>query len=142
MDNVLLALHIVLAVFLIGVVLLQRSEGGALGIGGGGGGFMSGRSAGSALTRTTVILAVGFFATSIGLGLMARSNVAPAKSVTETAAPADTTPTAPAPDGADGSKSGESGESKTAPQPDSQPAPPEPAESAPGETPEPPAPRN
>ena len=45
------------AMALVGVVLLQRSEGGALGIGGGGGGFMTGRSAGNALTKTTAILA-------------------------------------------------------------------------------------
>ncbi|MFP4002991.1 MAG: preprotein translocase subunit SecG, partial [Alphaproteobacteria bacterium] len=72
MDTIILTLHIIIAVFLIGVILLQRSEGGALGIGGGGGGggLMGGRSAASALTRTTVILAVGFFATSFGLGFL------------------------------------------------------------------------
>ena len=59
-------------VALVGVVLLQRSEGGALGIGGGGGGgnFMSARGAANALTRTTAILAAAFFATSIGLGIL------------------------------------------------------------------------
>ena len=49
MTTVLLVIHIMIALALIAVVLLQRSEGGALGIGGGGGGFMTGRSAGNAL---------------------------------------------------------------------------------------------
>jgi len=66
---------------LVGVVLLQRSEGGALGIGGGGGGggggFMSARGAANALTRTTGILAVAFFATSLSLGLLAKYNASP-----------------------------------------------------------------
>ena len=48
MSTVLLLIHIMVALALVGVVLLQRSEGGALGIGGGGGGFMTGRSAGNA----------------------------------------------------------------------------------------------
>ena len=59
------------AVALVGVILLQRSEGGALGIGGGGGGFMTGRSAGNALTKTTAILAACFFATSLVLSILA-----------------------------------------------------------------------
>ena len=68
MIAVLLVVHIMVAVSLIGVVLLQRSEGGALGIGGGGGGgFMTGRGAGNALTKTTAVLAAMFFATSMGL---------------------------------------------------------------------------
>ena len=57
---------------LVAVVLLQRSEGGALGIGGGGGGnFMSARGAANALSRTTAILATVFFITSITLGILA-----------------------------------------------------------------------
>lgn len=72
MITLVLIFHIVIAVALIGVVLLQRSEGGALGIGGNpGGGIMSGRGAASALTRTTAILAVAFIATSIILALLA-----------------------------------------------------------------------
>lgn len=66
MTTVLLVVHMIIAVAMIVMVLLQRSEGGALGIGGGGG-MMSGRSLGNALTRTTAILAAIFFATSIGL---------------------------------------------------------------------------
>ena len=72
MTTVLLVIHIMIAVALICVVLLQRSEGGALGIGGGGG-FMTGRSAGNALTKTTAVLAAAFFATSLSLTLIARN---------------------------------------------------------------------
>src|SRR5260370_33149989 len=59
--------HVLIALALIGVVMLQKSEGGALGMGGGGGmsGFMTGRSTANLLTRTTAILAVIFFRTSI-----------------------------------------------------------------------------
>ncbi|MGB3038854.1 MAG: preprotein translocase subunit SecG, partial [Methyloceanibacter sp.] len=64
MTTVLLVINIMIALALIAVVLLQRSEGGALGIGGGGGGFMTGRSAGNALPKTTAVLAAAFFATS------------------------------------------------------------------------------
>ena len=78
MSTVLLLIHVMVAVALVGVVLLQRSEGGALGIGGGGGGgggFMTGRSAGSALTKTTAILAACFFVTSLSLSILASRNV-------------------------------------------------------------------
>jgi preprotein translocase subunit SecG len=72
MSTVILLIHVMVAVALVGVVLLQRSEGGALGIGGGGGGgFMTGRSAGNALTKTTAILAACFFATSLTLSILA-----------------------------------------------------------------------
>jgi preprotein translocase subunit SecG len=71
MSTVLLLIHVMVAVALVGVILLQRSEGGALGIGGGGGGFMTGRSAGNALTKTTAILAACFFATSLVLSILA-----------------------------------------------------------------------
>ena len=72
MQTVLLVLHLLIALALIGVVLLQRSEGGALGMGGGGGGgsLFSARGVGNTLTRTTAILAVIFFITSIGLTLL------------------------------------------------------------------------
>ena len=66
-----------IVVALVGVVLLQRSEGGALGIGGGSGGLMSARGAADALTRTTGILAAAFFATSIALGILARYEARP-----------------------------------------------------------------
>ena len=71
MTTVLLLIHVMVAVALVGIVLLQRSEGGALGIGGGGGGFMTGRSAGNALTKSTAVLAACFFATSLALSILA-----------------------------------------------------------------------
>ncbi len=72
MATIILVIHLMIAVALVAVVLLQRSEGGALGIGGGGGGgFMSGRGVGSALTRATAILAAAFFVTSLALGIIA-----------------------------------------------------------------------
>ncbi len=75
METVLLVVHLIIALALIGVVLLQRSEGGALGIGGGGGGgggnLFTARGVGNALTRTTAYLAVGFFLTSIALTIIA-----------------------------------------------------------------------
>ncbi|MEM9168342.1 MAG: preprotein translocase subunit SecG [Pseudomonadota bacterium] len=72
MTTVLLTVHTLIVLALIGIVLVQRSEGGALGIGGGGGGgFMSGRGAANVLTRTTSILAALFFSTSIALAFVA-----------------------------------------------------------------------
>lgn len=74
MTTVLIVIHLMVVLALIAVILLQRSEGGALGMGGGGGGggLMSGRGVGNLLTRTTAILAMAFFATSIGLTIIAR----------------------------------------------------------------------
>ncbi len=72
MIEVILTIHVLIVLGLIGIVLLQRSEGGALGIGGGGGGgFMTSRGAANALTRTTSVLAALFFATSISLAIFA-----------------------------------------------------------------------
>jgi preprotein translocase subunit SecG len=71
MQTVLIVIHLMIVVALVGVVLLQRSEGGGLGIGGGSG-FMTARGAANALTRATGILAIAFFATSLSLSLLAR----------------------------------------------------------------------
>jgi len=71
MQTVLLVIHLMVVAALVGVVLLQRSEGGALGIGGGGG-FMTSRGTANVLTRTTAILAAIFFATSIALSVLPR----------------------------------------------------------------------
>ncbi len=71
MQTVLIVIHLMVVIALVGVVLLQRSEGGGLGIGGGSG-FMTARGAANALTRSTAILAVAFFATSLALSLLAR----------------------------------------------------------------------
>ncbi len=73
MATVLLVIHLMIASALVAVVLLQRSEGGALGMGGGGaGGFMTGRGTANMLTRVTAGLAAGFFLTSISLTLLAQ----------------------------------------------------------------------
>jgi len=74
MSTVILLIHVMIALAMVGVILLQRSEGGALGIGGGGGGgggFMTGRGAGNALTKATAILAACFFVTSLTLSILA-----------------------------------------------------------------------
>ncbi len=73
MFEILLAVHLVICIALVGAILLQRSEGGgALGIGGGGpGNMMSGRSASNLIVRTTQVLGAMFFATSLGLTLIA-----------------------------------------------------------------------
>lgn len=77
-ENLLLVFHLIVAILLIGVVLMQRSEGGALGIGGGGGGgggpgggLFSARGAASTLTRMTAVLAAIFMLTSITLAILA-----------------------------------------------------------------------
>ncbi|MGB3624682.1 MAG: preprotein translocase subunit SecG [Henriciella sp.] len=71
--TVILVIHILVSLVLVGVVLMQRSEGGALGIGGGGGGggLMSGRGAAGALVRTTIIFGGIFFVTSLVLTTIA-----------------------------------------------------------------------
>ena len=71
METVLIVVHLMVVLALVGVVLLQRSEGGGLGIGGGSG-FMTARGAANALTRATAILAAAFFATSLVLSIVAR----------------------------------------------------------------------
>lgn len=71
METILIVIHLMVVLALVGVVLLQRSEGGGLGIGGGSG-FMTARGAANALTRTTAILAIAFFATSLALSILAR----------------------------------------------------------------------
>ena len=75
MENVILAIHLILALLLIGVVLLQRSEGGGLGMGSAGG-VVSGRSAATALGKVTWIFAGMFIATSITLTVLAAKNSA------------------------------------------------------------------
>ena len=114
MDVILLVIHLLIAIAMICVVLLQRSEGGALGIGGGGGGgmsgFMTGRSAANLLTRITAVLAALFFMTSMGLtwlGGASRSGGEGIVTPAGTSAPATpgpaTTGTAPTPPTAPGS---------------------------------------
>ena len=82
MENFVLFLNIILAILLIGSVLLQKSEGGALGIGVSQDNFISSRSAGSFLTKSTAIIATLFIVTSISLTIMSKENL-PTKSVLE-----------------------------------------------------------
>jgi preprotein translocase subunit SecG len=77
MQHVVIVIHLMLVLALIGVVLLQRSEGGGLGIGGGSG-FMTSRGTGNLLTTTTAILAGLFFLTSLVLSILAGMNRKPA----------------------------------------------------------------
>lgn len=76
METVLIVVHLMIVLALVGVVLVQRSEGGGLGIGGGSG-FMTARGAANALTRATAILAAAFFITSLGLSILARYGTKP-----------------------------------------------------------------
>lgn len=72
METVILVIHMLIAVALVGLILIQKSEGGGLGIGGGTmGGMMTARGSANLLTRSTAILAGLFFTTSIVLALMA-----------------------------------------------------------------------
>lgn len=102
--NILLVIQIVICVALVGVILLQRSEGGALGMGGGGGGFMTARGAGNLLTRTTAILATLFFIVSFGLTILGNaerssSSVTDRTDITRApTAPADAQAPVPTPD--------------------------------------------
>lgn len=99
LASVLLVVHLMIAAALVGVVLLQRSEGGALGIGGGGGGggFLTGRGTSNLLTRVTAGLAGAFFLTSLLLTILAQSNNSNASIVGRGAAPVQqTTPETPA----------------------------------------------
>ncbi|MDE1906194.1 MAG: preprotein translocase subunit SecG [Rhodospirillales bacterium] len=98
MIKVLLVLHVFVTIALIGVVLIQRSEGGGLGLGGGQGmgSFMTGRGTANLLTRTTAILGTAFFVLSLALALLYKGSAAD----TNTAifnGPAPASPAAPAP---------------------------------------------
>jgi preprotein translocase subunit SecG len=102
MQTVIIVVHLFIVLALIGVVLLQRSEGG-LGLGGGGGGgggFMTGRGQANALTRATAILAALFFLTSVSLAWISSHARGP-RSIFDGNAPisapaGDTAPGAPA----------------------------------------------
>ena len=113
MATVLLVIHLMIATALVGVVLLQKSEGGALGMGGGGGsggGFLTGRGQANLLTRATAGLAAAFFVTSILLTILARQT-APVGSVFDTVpgAPASSAPATPGATPAEAPTSGRGG---------------------------------
>ncbi len=95
MQTIILVVHVLIAIGLVAMVLMQRSEGGALGIGGGGG-LMTGRGAANLLTRTTAVLAALFFATSITLAILGGRGGQP-PSILEGRAPEPPAPTQPAP---------------------------------------------
>ena len=88
MENIILTVHLILALLLIGIVLMQRSEGG---IGMGGGGAVSGRAAATALTKATWIVALGFLTTSITLTVISAANN-PNESVVTVEAPTGDAP--------------------------------------------------
>jgi preprotein translocase subunit SecG len=95
MITVILVIHLLIATALVAVILLQKSEGGGLGMGGGGmSGFMTGRSTANLLTRTTAILAACFMATSIVLALLSGGSRAPRSIIDQ--APAPSSPATPA----------------------------------------------
>ncbi|MCK5166733.1 MAG: preprotein translocase subunit SecG [Rhodospirillaceae bacterium] len=105
MITVVLVIHLMLAISLIGVVLIQKSEGGALGMGGGGGagggGFMTARGTANLLTRTTGILAALFMTTSIILAILSgagqeRSSILDSSEIAPISTPApDSAPSVP-----------------------------------------------
>ena len=100
METVVLVIHLLVCIALVGTVLLQRSEGGGLGMGGGMGGFMTGRATANLLTRTTAVLAAGFFTTSMTLAIMHSHTTAPTSildspAAQEAPAPAPAEPATP-----------------------------------------------
>jgi preprotein translocase subunit SecG len=134
MQTVLIVIHLLIVIALVGVVLLQRSEGGALGIGGGGG-FMTGRGQANALSRATAILGALFFATSLVMSIIAGWSRAP-RSIIDSAPSATSAPvskTAPAAPGNLLDQLKKMDNSSGAPAP--APAPAEPAPAAPAPEP-------
>ncbi|MBR2299685.1 MAG: preprotein translocase subunit SecG [Alphaproteobacteria bacterium] len=98
MGSVLLVIHLMTAIFLVALILMQRSGGGALnGLGGGSGAnsFLSARGTGNLLTRLTAILATVFFITSIALSLYYKGAMRPSSSVVETAPVSSQAPSVP-----------------------------------------------
>jgi preprotein translocase subunit SecG len=94
MQTVIIVIHLMVVVAMIGVVLLQKSEGGGLGIGSTGG-FLSSRGTSNVLTRTTAILAFTFFATSLVLSILAGLDRKPRSVIQNTGGPTQQTPGAP-----------------------------------------------
>jgi preprotein translocase subunit SecG len=94
MSTVLLVIHLMIAAGLVGIVLVQKSEGGALGIGGGGGMF-AGRGKANLMTRATAALGAAFFTTSLLLTILSQRATGPASVLDQPAATAPSTPAAP-----------------------------------------------
>jgi preprotein translocase subunit SecG len=84
MENILLVINIILALILVSLILLQKSEGGALGIGVSQENFMLSRSAGSFITKLTAIIATLFIICSLALTIISRAELTPTNSVLDT----------------------------------------------------------
>ena len=84
MENILLVLNIICAVILVLLVLMQKSEGGALGIGVSQESFMFSRSAGDFMTKATAVVATLFIICSLGLTIISRGDLVPTSSVLDT----------------------------------------------------------
>ena len=84
MENILLVLNIVCAIILVLLVLIQKSEGGALGIGVSQESFMFSRSAGNFMTKATAVVATLFIICSLGLTIVSRGDLTPTSSVLDT----------------------------------------------------------
>ena len=84
MENILLVSNIIIAIILVLLILLQKSEGGALGIGVSQDNFMFSRSAGNFMTKATAVIATLFIICSLGLTIISRSDLAPTSSVLDT----------------------------------------------------------
>ena len=84
MENILLVLNIIIAIILVLLVLIQKSEGGALGIGVSQENFMFSRSAGNFMTKATAIVATLFIICSLGLTIISRADLVPTSSVLDT----------------------------------------------------------
>jgi preprotein translocase subunit SecG len=84
MENILLVLNIVFAIILVLLVLIQKSEGGALGIGVSQESFMFSRSAGNFMTKSTAVVATLFIICSLGLTIVSRGDLTPTSSVLDT----------------------------------------------------------
>ena len=84
MENILLILNIILALILVFLVLMQKSEGGALGIGVSQENFMFSRTAGNFMTKATALVATLFIVCSLGLTIISRGDLTPTSSVLDT----------------------------------------------------------
>ena len=95
MENILLILNIVLAIILVLLVLMQKSEGGALGIGVSQENFMFSRTAGNFMTKATAVIATLFIICSLGLTIISRGDLTPTSSVLDTIEESKDTPEIP-----------------------------------------------
>ena len=98
MQTVIIVVHLMVVLAMVGVVLLQKSEGGGLGIGSTGG-FLSSRGTANVLTRTTAALAAIFFTTSLFLSILAGWDRKPSSVIQNTGAPTQQTPSGPSQQG-------------------------------------------